>query len=47
MTQIGSFDLERKAAVVAVILEKPLEASKKRQPKKELIFSKSGWIYWE
>ncbi|AKB76531.1 3-dehydroquinate dehydratase I [Methanosarcina horonobensis HB-1 = JCM 15518] len=33
MTQIGSFDLERKAAVVAVILEKPLEASKKAAEK--------------
>ncbi|WP_440946470.1 type I 3-dehydroquinate dehydratase [Methanosarcina sp. T3] len=29
MTQIGPFDLEKKAAVVAVILEKPLETSKK------------------
>ncbi len=34
MTQIGSFDLERKAAVVAVILEKPLEASKKGSRKR-------------
>lgn len=29
MTQIGSFDLEKKAAVVAVILENPIETSKK------------------
>lgn len=33
MTQIGSFDLERKAAVVAVILENPLETSKKAAEK--------------
>jgi 3-dehydroquinate dehydratase-1 len=33
MTQIGSFDLEKKAAVVAVILEKPLETSKKASEK--------------
>ncbi|MDQ1274465.1 MAG: 3-dehydroquinate dehydratase [Euryarchaeota archaeon] len=33
MTQIGSFDLEKKAAVVAVILEKPLETSKKAAEK--------------
>jgi 3-dehydroquinate dehydratase I len=29
MTQIGPFDLEKKAAIVVVILEKPLETSKK------------------
>jgi 3-dehydroquinate dehydratase I len=29
MTQIGPFDLEQKAAIVAVILEKPLYSSKK------------------
>lgn len=29
MTNIGSFDLKKKAAVIAVILEKPLETSKK------------------
>ena len=29
MTHIGSFDLKKKAAVIAVILEKPLETSKK------------------
>ncbi|KAF5052702.1 3-dehydroquinate dehydratase [anaerobic digester metagenome] len=33
MTQIGSFDLEKKTAVVAVILEKPLENSKKAAEK--------------
>jgi 3-dehydroquinate dehydratase-1 len=33
MTQIGSFDLEKKAAVVAVILEKPFETSKKAAEK--------------
>lgn len=33
MTQIGQFDLEKKAAVVAVILEKPLETSKKAAKK--------------
>ena len=33
MTQIGSFDLEKKTAVVAVILEKPLEHSKKAAEK--------------
>lgn len=33
MTQIGPFDLEKKAAVVAVILEKPLETSKKAAEK--------------
>lgn len=33
MTQIGSFDLERKAAVVAVILENSLETSKKAAEK--------------
>ncbi|AKB16917.1 MULTISPECIES: type I 3-dehydroquinate dehydratase [unclassified Methanosarcina] len=33
MTRIGSFDLEKKAAVVAVILEKPLETSKKAAEK--------------
>ena len=44
MTQIGSFDLEKKTAVVAVILEKPLENSR-RQPEKELISLKSGWTY--
>jgi 3-dehydroquinate dehydratase-1 len=33
MTQIGPFDLEKGAAVVAVILEKPLETSKKAAEK--------------
>jgi 3-dehydroquinate dehydratase-1 len=33
MTQIGPFDLEKKAAVVAVILEKPLDSSKKAAEK--------------
>ncbi|AKB30743.1 3-dehydroquinate dehydratase I [Methanosarcina siciliae C2J] len=33
MTQIGPFDLEKKAAVIAVILEKPLETSKKAAEK--------------
>ena len=33
MAQIGSFDIEKKAAVVAVILEKPLETSKKAAEK--------------
>ncbi|KKG08605.1 type I 3-dehydroquinate dehydratase [Methanosarcina sp. 2.H.A.1B.4] len=33
MTQIGPFDLEKKTAVVAVILEKPLETSKKAAEK--------------
>ncbi|MDI9393946.1 MAG: type I 3-dehydroquinate dehydratase [Euryarchaeota archaeon] len=33
MAQIGSFDIENKAAVVAVILEKPLETSKKAAEK--------------
>lgn len=33
MTKIGSFDLEKKAAVVAVILEKPVETSKKAAEK--------------
>ena len=33
MTQIGPFDLEKKAAVVAVILEKPPETSKKAAEK--------------
>lgn len=33
MTRIGSFDLEKRAAVVAVILEEPLESSKKAAEK--------------
>ncbi len=33
MTQIGLFDLEKKTAVVAVILEEPLETSKKAAEK--------------
>ncbi|HOW15765.1 type I 3-dehydroquinate dehydratase [Methanosarcina sp.] len=33
MTQIGSFDLEKRTAVVAVILENPLETSKKAAEK--------------
>lgn len=33
MTQIGPFDLEKKAAIVAVILERPLEISKKAAEK--------------
>ena len=33
MTQIGSFNLEKRAAVVAVILEEPLETSKKAAEK--------------
>lgn len=33
MTQIGPFDLEKKAAIVVVILEKPLETSKKAAEK--------------
>ncbi|WP_410508213.1 type I 3-dehydroquinate dehydratase [Methanosarcina hadiensis] len=33
MTRIGSFDLEKRAAVVAVILEEPLETSKKAAEK--------------
>jgi len=33
MTQIGSLDLEKRAAVVAVILENPLETSKKAAEK--------------
>jgi hypothetical protein len=46
MIHIGTLDLEKKTAGVAVILEKPLDTSKKAAEMGAISW-KSGWICWE